>query len=126
MSESLILFDGKYYQLIDEVAMGSPLGPTLTSVFLCYHEQIWLENCPLEIKPVVYRRYLDDTFLLFRTRKQIKKFFEYLNCQHSNLKFTFKVTENNTISFLHIKITRKNNNISTSIYRKLWYLWYLR
>ena len=28
--------------------MGSPLGPTLANVFLCYHEQVLLENCPLE------------------------------------------------------------------------------
>ena len=66
MSESLILFDQQFYKQHDGVAMGSQLGPTLANVFLSYHEKIWLQNCPSEFKPVIYRRYVDDTFLLFR------------------------------------------------------------
>ena len=38
LKESVILFDNKYYSKIDGVAMGSPLGPTLANIFLCYHE----------------------------------------------------------------------------------------
>ena len=38
LKESIILFDNKYYSQIDGVAMGSPLGPTLANIFLCYHE----------------------------------------------------------------------------------------
>ena len=38
--ESFILFNGSYYQQIDSAAMGSPLGPTLANIFLCYHEAI--------------------------------------------------------------------------------------
>ena len=62
MSESLVLFDGGFYKQIDRVAMGSPLGPTLANIFLCFHEQICLGNCPVEFKPVIYRRFVDDTF----------------------------------------------------------------
>ena len=72
MSESLILLDQQFYKQQDGVAMGSPLGPTLANVFLCYHEKIWLQNCPSEFKPVIYRRYVDDTFLLFRLKHHIE------------------------------------------------------
>ena len=65
MSESLILFDQEFYKQHDGVAMGSTLGPTLANVFLCYHEKFWLQNCPSEFKPVIYRKYVDDIFLLF-------------------------------------------------------------
>ena len=37
MSESLVLFDEKFYKQIDRIAMGSPFGPTLTSIFFCFH-----------------------------------------------------------------------------------------
>ena len=50
-----------------------PLGHTLANVFLCYHEKIWLQKCPSECKPVIYRRYVDDTFLLFRSKHPIEK-----------------------------------------------------
>ena len=88
MSESLVLFDREVYKQIDGVAMGSPLGPTLANIFLCFCEQIWLDNCPVEFKPVIYRRFVDDTFLLFRSKEHIEKFRLYLNCQHPNIKFT--------------------------------------
>ena len=66
MSESLILFDQLFYKQHDGVAMGSPLGPTLANFFLCYPEKSWLQSCPSEFKPVIYRRYVDDAFLIFR------------------------------------------------------------
>ena len=45
-------FDGKIYKQTDGVAMGSPLGPSLANAFLCFHEQIWLNDCPEDFKPV--------------------------------------------------------------------------
>ena len=119
MSESLVLFDGEYYKQIDGVAMGSPLGPTFANILLSYREQIWLINCPCEFKPVIDKRYVDDTSLLFRSKDHIEKFRCYLNCQHPNIKFTSEIEENNSRSFLDIKITRVNNSFSTSIYRKV-------
>ena len=74
MSESLILFGHEFCKQHDGVAMGSPLGNTFSNVFLCYHENIWLQNCPSEFKPVIYRRYVDDTFLLFLSKHPIEKF----------------------------------------------------
>ena len=118
MSESLVLFDGEYYKQIDGVAMGSPLGPTFANIFLCFYEQIWLENCLVEFKPVVYRRFVDDTILLFRSYEHIEKFRAYHNCQHPNIKFTSEIEENNCMSFLDIKITRELNSFSTSVYCK--------
>ena len=98
--------------------MGPPLGPTLANAFLCYHEKIWLQNCPSEFKPFIYRRYIDDTFLLFRLKHHIEKFRNYLNRQHKNIKFTSDAENENSISFLDIKIIRGNNKFMSSVYRK--------
>ena len=118
MSESLVLFDGEYYKQIDGVAMGSPLGPTFANIFLCFYEQIWLESCPIKFKPVFYRRFVDDMFLLFRSYEHIEKFRTYRNCQQPNIKFTSEIEEYNCMSFLDIKITREFKSFSTSVYRK--------
>ena len=59
-TESSFIFDNKLYKQIDGVAMGSPLGPTLANTFLCLYEKIWLNECPYQFKPVVYKRYADN------------------------------------------------------------------
>ena len=74
MYESFYIFGQKYYKQWDGVAMGSPPGPTLVNVFTCHFENIWLENCSTQFKPVVYRRYVDDTFLLFCSTEHVEKF----------------------------------------------------
>ena len=105
--------------MCDGVAMGSPLGPTLANVFMCHFENIWLENCPAHFKPIVYRRFVDDTFLLFRTKDHVEKFKNYLNKQHKNIKFTSEIEENGSLLFLDITITREIKKFETSVYRKL-------
>ena len=61
LKESIILFDNKYYSQIGEVVMGSPEGPTLTNIFLCYHESNWLKDCLKDFKPV-YNNDVDGFF----------------------------------------------------------------
>ena len=94
-------FDGKIYKQT-EVAMGSPLGPSLANAFLCFHEQIWLNDCPEDLKPVYYRRYVDDIFALFRSLDHLEKFTNYLNSKHKNIKFTYEKESNNSLPFLDI------------------------
>ena len=65
LKESIILFDNKYCSHMDGVAMDSPLGLTLANIFLCYHESNWLQDCPKDFKPVYYKRYENDIFVLF-------------------------------------------------------------
>ena len=87
MFESFFIFDGKFYQQCDDVAMGSPLGPTLANVFMFHFENIWFENCPAHFKPIFHRRFFDHTFLPFREKDHVEKFKFYLNKQHENIKF---------------------------------------
>ena len=115
--DALVLFNGKYYEQIDGVAMGSPLGPTLANVFLCHWEEIWLDKCPLQFKPLYYKRYMDDTFLLFSSKDHFKKFFRYINSRHKNMHFTFEEEKDDTLPFLDVLVTRQDTFV-TSIYRK--------
>ena len=64
--------------------MGSPLGPTLANAFLCHYEKEWLNSCPIEFKPKLYKRYVDDIFVMFPPRHCVKKFVDYMNTKHLN------------------------------------------
>lgn len=52
----LFVFDGKVYEQIDGVSMGTSLNSSLTNAFLCFHEQIWFNDSPEDFKLVYYRR----------------------------------------------------------------------
>lgn len=118
MNESFFTFDGDFYKQIDGVSMGSPLGPTFANAFLCHHEKKWLDDCPSEFKPVFYRRYVDDIFLLFRSSTDVEPFKTYMNSRHTNIRFTSEIEEDNKLSFLDVLISRDKDMFSTSVYRK--------
>ena len=77
-----------------------------------------MENCPSHFKPIVYRRFVDDKFLLFRSKDHVEKFRNYLNKQYKNIKFTSEIEENGSLSILDKKIMRENNKLLTSVYHK--------
>lgn len=68
--------------------------------------------------PLVYRRYVDDSFLIFKNRDEITPFFNYMNNLHENIKFTKEVQHGNYFLFLDVKITIHNDTFITSTYYK--------
>ena len=70
--DPIFIFDKNFYKQLDGVAMGS-----FANAFLCNHEKRWLDKCPEQFKPVFYRQYVDDIFVLFRKEEQLKLFLNY-------------------------------------------------
>ena len=88
----------KHKNALAKVApMGSSLVSTLANAFLCFHNQIWLNECPDEFKPVYHRRYVDDIFVLFRSPVHLGKFQNYLNSKPRNIRFTCEKEHNNSM-----------------------------
>ena len=85
MSGTHFLFDGSLYDQIDDVAMGSPLGPILASLFMGYHEtNYWLQvfkDCEI----ILYCHYVGDIICLFNSESDVDQFYEFLNKQHSDI-----------------------------------------
>ena len=86
--------------------------------FFALIEKIWLNERPSQIKPIVYRRYVDDTFVPFKSKEHLKRFVNYMNSKHKNIKFTFRTEDLNNFSFLDVNITPKSKRFVTSIFRK--------
>ena len=112
------IFNGDVYKQIDGMAMGSPLGPTFANIFMCYLEEQFLNDCPVSFKPLFYRRYVDDTFLLFKEDRHSAMFLDFINSIHPNIKFTMETESNNQLSFLDILVSRCDNKFVTGIFRK--------
>ena len=118
VKNSYFIFDKKFYVQTEGVGMGLPLGPTFANSFMCYYEKLWLQNCPLDFKPLYYTRYVDDCFALFRKKSDADKFHNYLNSQHKNIKFSIEFENQRKLSFLDILIERSDDGFITSVFRK--------
>ena len=116
--ESIILFDMTFYTQVDGVAMGSPLGTSLANAFLCHHEAKWLNDCPNKFKPVFYKRYVDDIFVLFKRPEHVKPFVDYMNSKHKNISFSFETEKDGQMPFLDVNVFRENGKFVINVYRK--------
>ena len=120
---AVFYFNRVYYRQKDGVAMGSPLGPALANAFLCHHEQYWLEDCPLAF----YARYVDDIFVLLRSRDHVARLTDYLSSKHCNINHKFYIRNggqglstilgrvNLSISSLHLFIEKTLFQVSLLI-----------
>ena len=70
-------------------------------------------------KPVVYICYVDDAFVLFKSKKHLKLFVNYMDSKHKYTKFTFQTEDSNSFSFLDVKLNhkKKKKQFVTSIFR---------
>ena len=90
--------------------MGGPLSVTFANIFLTKLEKD-------EVKPMnpkFYKRFVDDV-INRRYVDQKDELFTRLNSYHQNIKFTI---EENPSKYLDTEITKENNSIKTSVYRK--------
>ena len=107
-SETHFLFNGKFYDQVDGVAMGSPLAPILANLFLGFHEETWLNNFD-KADILLYRRYV-DTFCVFKNEQDAMSFFDFINSQHPNIKFTFEKQNDGKLSFLDVLINNSSHD----------------
>ena len=68
---------------------------------------------------------MDDTFLLFSSSEDVKKFDKYINSRHKSMSFTHEVENDNKLPFLDILVTRENS-FTTNMYRKPTLLVYIQ
>ena len=68
-------------------------------------------------KPKLYLRYVDDIFAIFDDQQACSLFFQQLNAQHPDIKFTVEHSTN-TLSFSDVKIKVNDNMFDTWVWRK--------
>ncbi|XP_078355795.1 uncharacterized protein LOC144640561 [Oculina patagonica] len=108
-AQTHFLFKGSFYDQVDGVSMGSPLAPVLANLFMGHNENAWLENYKGS-RILYYRRYVDDTFCVFETEQDAVSFYNFINSQHPNIRFTMEKEVDHKLAFLDVLV--HNNPLS--------------
>ena len=91
---------GQFYQQIEGAAMGCPLSPIVTNIFMEKFEEEALATAPHP--PSLWKRYVDDTFVI-QEEKYKNEFFQHINSLDDNIKFTAETTKaDGSMTFLDI------------------------
>ena len=72
------------------------------------------QNIPLLFHP----KWCSFAPVMFLCQSHLKDFVNYMNIKHPNIKFTSEFKENDFFFFSDVKITRRNNQLVTSVFRK--------
>ena len=90
--------------------MGGPISVVFSDIYMCKME----EDVVKPLKPIFYKRYVDDTYVK-RKRNESDTLFDALNSYHPNIKFTL---EQNPKRFLDTQIIKENNGVKTQVFVK--------
>ena len=120
-SQIHFIFNKRFYNQIDGVALGSPLAHVLANIFMGFYKSKWLNEYHLN-KPKFYLRYVDDILAAFDKEQDSLNFLNFLNKKHPNIKFTIEKQINHSIAFLDVFISGINNqNLTLQTYHKSTY-----
>ena len=98
--------------------MGSRLGPITSDIFMNDFETKHMPNL-VNLGVKTWLRYVDDIFVIIKSKDEADKILEFLNSLHKTIKFTMEKQLNDSLNFLDVKLTRNmDGSISTSTYRK--------
>ena len=117
--DNTFVFNGKVYSQIDGVAMGSSLGPVLANIWMCHLEEEYIFSNGNVTLPSFYRRYVDDTFCLFKSYEEISSFHIFLNSIHNSTKFDLELELDGKLSFLDTVVSRDPLSVSPTVSTKV-------
>ena len=87
---------------------GKPSFPMIAYLFMEYLEQKLLDTAPMELKPRLWKRYVDDIFEVVKKTsvEGLTKFLNNLD-DFGSIKFTYEMESEGKLPFLDLLITEK-------------------
>ena len=116
IKECKFTFNDKFYSQRFGMAMGNPLSPILSNLYMEFFESRILSN--ILPRGVTWLRYVDDILCLWPTNYDIDEFLVNINDLVPSIKFTLEIERDCTIPFLDVNIHRVDRRFKFSIYRK--------
>ena len=112
------VFNGINYLQTNGASMGTKCSPNYANLFMAHFEEMYIYP-RIKGKSLLYLRYIDDIFLIWKGSKQdLEKFILEINSVHNTIKFDVKFSTS-CVNFLDTTVTiNHDHSIKTSLYQK--------
>ena len=121
VTSTVFSFNGEGFKQKFGVSMGSPLSPILANLCMEFVETEIMENCSPNLRPVIWVRYVDDIFIIFKGNDvDFNDFLTYVNSILPSIQFTVEFEVDNKLPFLDVLVYHDKNSFhfNFSVYRK--------
>ena len=115
LTSTYFQYNGKHYKQLHGTAMGSPVSVVVAEIVMQHVEERTLATCRQTIP--LWLRYVDGTFTAVH-KDEIDAFHDHLNEQNADIQFTKEIEENGKLPFLDCLVSRDNNELRATVYRK--------
>ena len=115
LTSTYFQYNGRHYKQLHGTAMGSPVSVAVAEIVMQHEEESAPATCRQTIP--LWLRYTDDTFTAVH-KDEIDDFHDHLNKQNADIQFTKEIEENGKLPFLDCLVSRDNNELRTTVYRK--------
>ncbi len=115
LRSTYFMFDGQIYSQVEGAAMGSPVSPIVANIFMQWFEETALETFPYEIS--LWKWYVDDTIVILMDAL-LDDFTAHINAVHPAIRFTREEEEDGRLAVLDAQISRWEDSLTFSVYRK--------
>ena len=115
LTSTYFQYNGKHYKQLHGTAMGSPVSVVVAEIVMQHVEERALATCRQTIP--LWLGYVDDTFTAVH-KDEIDAFHDHLNEQNADIQFTKEIEENGKLPFLDCLVSRDNNELRATVYRK--------
>ena len=96
--------------------MGTPLSPVLAKLYIEYFEEMALRS--ISLKPSMWLRYVDDTFILWPYQEDIQILLDHVNSIRTSIQFTMEKEPDKKLPFLDVLVTCTEQGFRSYVYRK--------
>jgi len=118
LTTTYFCFSGQIYRQKFGTAMGSPVSPLVANMFMEHLEQKLLNTAPEDLKPKLWKRYVDDILEVVKKGSVEKQIF-LMALMTNNIKFTYEVEQDCHLPFLDLLLNgTENGDLKLQIYRK--------
>lgn len=118
LASTFFSFKGEFYEQTCGFAMGSPLSPMVSNLFMVFFESKAFSSTLFQ--PKLWKRFVDDTCSIwFHGKEKLELFFHHLNNQSDSIKLTMEIEVDGSLPFLNVLISKKEyGSFSHQVFRK--------